>query len=277
MKAFLLSISVLVLAAVVQGSAQADPEQDRQAMRTYYEKLFPDVPADAHKDGVYAIDAPSREQWQEMEEFPLYEIAVDEGEELFNAAFETGATYADCFENAGAVKQQYPHFDEETSSVITLEMAINSCRTNHKAEALKYGSTELNNLTSYIAFVSRDQQVQVAEPTSAGALAAYEAGKQFYSTRRGHLNFACTNCHIQLAGQKLRAEKLSASLGHVTHFPVYRFKWQEMLSLHQRFAECNAQVGALPFELQGDEYLNLEYFLSYISNGMLLNGPATRK
>jgi sulfur-oxidizing protein SoxA len=119
--------------------------------------------------------------------------------------------------------------------------------------------------------------VQVAQPTTAAALAAYEAGKRFYSTRRGHLNFACISCHVQLAGQKLRSEKLSASLGHVTHFPVYRFKWQEMLSLQQRFAECNAQVGALPFELQGDEYRNLEYFLSYLSNGMQINGPATRK
>jgi len=277
MKTILLLCSTYILAGIVSSSLHADPESDRQAMRTYYEKLFPGVSANAHKDGVYAIDSAAHEQWQEMEEFPLYEIAVDDGEELFNTAFASGASYGDCFENEGAVKQNYPNFDEQGKRVVTLENAINTCRTDHSEAVLEYGSTEMNNLTSYIAFASRDQVMQVASPTSKAALAAYEDGKRFYSTRRGHLNFACASCHVQLAGKNLRAEKLSASLGHVTHWPVYRFKWQEMISLQQRFAECNAQVGALPFDLQGEEYSNLEYFLSYISNGIQLNGPATRK
>ena len=277
MKALLILCSVLITAGFVFSPIYADPEKDRQALRTYYEKLFPDVSANAHIDGVYAIDSAAREQWQEMEEFPLYEIAVDDGEELFNTAFASGASYSDCFENEGTVKQNYPYFDDHNNQVITLENAINTCRADNGEEVLSYGSTTMNNLTSYIAYASRDKEVQVAEPTSKAALSAYEDGKQFFSTRRGPLNFACTSCHIQLAGKKLRAEKLSASLGHVTHFPVYRFKWQEMLSLHQRFSECNSQVGALPFELQSEQYRNLEYFLSYISNGMRLNGPATRK
>jgi sulfur-oxidizing protein SoxA len=119
--------------------------------------------------------------------------------------------------------------------------------------------------------------VDVAPPQSEAAKAAYLAGKQFYSTRRGQLNFACTSCHVQLAGMLLRAERLSATLGQVTHWPVYRFKWQEIGSLHLRFAECNSQVGAEPFPPQSEAYRNLEYFISYLSNGMELNGPASRK
>ena len=76
---------------------------------------------------------------------------------------------------------------------------------------------------------------------------------------------------------RLRAERLSASLGHVTHWPVYRFEWQEVGSLHRRFKRCNAQVGAEPFPSQSEAYRNLEYFLSYMSNGLELNGPASRK
>ena len=109
------------------------------------------------------------------------------------------------------------------------------------------------------------------------ALAAYESGKRFYTTRRGQLNFACTSCHVQLAGNLLRAERLSASLGHVTHWPVYRFKWEDVGSLHKRFQECNSQVGAEPFDEQSEPYRNLGYFLAYLSNGLELNGPATRK
>jgi sulfur-oxidizing protein SoxA len=91
------------------------------------------------------------------------------------------------------------------------------------------------------------------------------------------LNFACTSCHVQLAGNMLRAERLSASLGQITHWPVYRFQWQDVGSLHKRFAECNRQVRAEPFAAQSEAYRNLEYFLSYLSNGFELNGPATRK
>jgi sulfur-oxidizing protein SoxA len=119
--------------------------------------------------------------------------------------------------------------------------------------------------------------VAVEIPDDPAALAAYEDGKRFYYTRRGQLNFACSNCHVNMAGSMLRAERLSASLGHTTHWPVYRLKWKEVGPLHKRFAECNSQVRAVPLEPQSESYRNLEYFLTYMSNGMALNGPASRK
>ena len=258
------------------GFAAADPEADREGLRDFYAKRFPGTPLQDHKDGVYAIDANAREQWLEMEDFPPYEIALDEGRELFETPFTNGASYADCFGD-GAVKQKYPHFDEAAKAVVTLEMAVNECRADHGEPALDYASAELINVVTFIAYESRGHPVAVAAPESAAARAAYEEGKRFYSSRRGQLNFACVSCHVQLAGNMLRAEKLSASLGHVTHWPVYRLKWQEVGGLHKRFQECNSQVGAEPFALQSIEYRNLEYFLSYLSNGLELNGPATRK
>lgn len=262
--------------AVLAGGLHAGPEEDRLALRKVYEDRFPGIPIEAHKDGVYAIDESARAQWQEIEEFPPYEIAVDEGESLFAEPFPDGSGFADCFGD-GSVKARYPQFDEERATVVTLEMAINECRVAHGAAAWANDAPELTNLLAYLAFVSRGQIIAVAPPVSTAALAAYDAGKQFYTARRGQLNFACTSCHVQLAGNLLRAERLSASVGHVTHWPVYRFKWEEMGGLHLRFQECNSQVGAEPFELQSEPYRNLEYFLSYMANGLPLNGPATRK
>jgi sulfur-oxidizing protein SoxA len=258
------------------GFAAADPEADREGLRDFYAKRFPSTPLGDHKDGVYAIDADAREQWLEMEDFPPYEIALDEGREAYQTPFASGASYSDCFGD-GAVKHRYPHFDEASGQVVTLEIAVNECRTANGESALDYSSTELINVVAFMAYESRDQLVAVAAPQSAEARAAYQQGKRFYSSRRGQLNFACSSCHVQLAGNRLRAEKLSASLGHVTHWPVYRLKWQEVGGLHKRFQECNSQVGAEPFALQSAEYRNLEYFLSYLSNGLELNGPATRK
>ncbi len=268
-------MAVLMLGAAA--GAGADPESDRIALRDYYASRFPQVALENHRDGVYAIDAGAREQWLEMEEFPPYEIAVDEGAELFAKPFSNGAGYGDCFGEDGDVAGQFPHFDSDAGEVITLPMAVNACRKSHAEAALAYDGAEMARLTAYIAFASRGQPVSVAEPTSAAELSAYEAGKRFYTTRRGQLNFACTSCHVQLAGNRLRAERLSASLGHITHWPVYRFKWEDVGSLHKRFQECNSQVGAEPFDEQSEAYRNLEYFLAYMSNGLELNGPATRK
>jgi sulfur-oxidizing protein SoxA len=79
------------------------------------------------------------------------------------------------------------------------------------------------------------------------------------------------------AGNVLRTEVLGPAFGQTTHWPVYRSKWGEMGSLHRRFTGCNKQVRAKPFKAQGEEYRNLEYFMSYMSNGLPLNGPGARK
>ena len=59
--------------------------------------------------------------------------------------------------------------------------------------------------------------MNVVIPDDPRALAAYEAGKEYYYTRRGQLEFACENCHMQSAGILLRADRLSGMLGQATH------------------------------------------------------------
>ena len=95
--------------------------------------------------------------------------------------------------------------------------------------------------------------------------------------KRGQLNFACADCHVYSPGMNLRTDILSPALGQVTHFPVYRSKWGEMGTMHRRYAGCNKQVRAKPFKAQGEEYRNLEYFHTYMSNGLPVNGPGARK
>ena len=254
----------------------ADPSDDLAAMREFFAKRFPSIELPAHKDGAYALDEAKREQWLEMEDFPPYEIAVEDGEALFGESFSNGKSYASCFENGGiGVKQNFPYFDVEKGEVITLELAINQCREGNGEEALSYSSEEMGALSAYMAFTSRGKIYAIDIPPE--GLQAYEKGKQFYYERRGQLDFACSSCHIDSAGSMLRAEILSASIGHATHWPTYRFKWEAVGSLHKRFAGCNVQVGAIGLPQQSESYKNLEYFLTYMNNGMELNGPASRK
>lgn len=273
-----MKLLVAIIGLCVTLPCAAGPAEDLAALREFYAQRFPDVELAAHKDGAYALDEAKRAQWLEMEEFPPYEIAVDDGAELFDEPFGNGSTYADCLgDDAPAVKSRYPYFDIERGEVVTLEMTLNECRSAAGEAPLDWDSEELAALMAYIAMESRGQTMAVEVPGDPRAVAAYEAGKQFYYQRRGQLNFSCSSCHLQSVGMMLRAERLSAAIGHATHWPVYRGKWQRVGVLHRRFQECNSQVKAESFEMQSETYRNLEYFLSYMNNGMELNGPASRK
>jgi len=267
-------VAWLLLAAA---TAQGGPEEDRLAFQAYFLARFPDVPLEEFANGIYALDEDSRRQWLEIEEFPPYEFALEQGEQLFDQPFVDGTRYADCFDNAGVgIRQKYPYFDDEAGRVVTLPLAINDCRVGHGEPAYPYDSGEIIALSAWMAYTSRGRRFEIRVDGD-DALAAYTEGKRFYYSKRGQLNFACADCHVESAGFRVRADKLSASLGHPTHFPVYRSKLGRVISLHERFAGCVRDVRAKPFDLQSDEFRNLEYFLSYMSNGLPVNGPGARK
>jgi len=274
----LLMVTTAVALLGAASLTQASPEEDLKIFQAYFLERFPNVPMEEFANGVYAIDAASREQWESIEEFPPYEIAIEEGEELFNTPFKNGKTYANCFKNGGiGVKSDYPYFNKGTGRVHTLEFDVNQCREKNGEKPLKYKKGKLASILAYMAYTTRGQKINIKVPRDQRALDAYEKGKRFYYARRGQLNMSCAHCHIDNAGNKIRADLLSPSLGHLSHFPVYRSKWGGLGTVHRRFGGCNKQVRAKPFKAQSDEYRDLEYFLTYMSNGLPWNGPGVRK
>lgn len=275
-----IAISLTVGAALLAGAqlAHATPEQDKAAFQAYFAKRFPSVPFNDYVNGVYSLDKGSREQWEEIEEFPPYELDLSEGETLFNTPFKNGKSYADCFENGGiGIRQNYPYFDTKAGKVKTLEMEINECRQANGEKPYKWKRGKIASVSAYMASTSRGKTINIVIPDDPRALAAYEDGKRHYYAKRGQLNFSCANCHVNGAGQKVRADMLSPGLGHPSHFPVYRSKWGNLGTLHRRYAGCNKQVRAKPFKAQSTEYANLEYFHTFMSNGLTINGPGARK
>jgi sulfur-oxidizing protein SoxA len=271
--------TLILFTIILHQSAFAGPAEDREAFVAFYKSRFPDIPFAEYANGIYAIDEGAREQWQEIEIFPPYAFTLDEGESLWGEAFANGKTYSDCFNDSDSgVRHLFPRFDSKRNKVVTLEMAINDCRESHGEEAMEYGSEQLLSLSAFMAYRSRGNTIDVTVSSAdVGAMAAYEEGKRFYYTKRGQLNLACSDCHVTSVGQYVRADRLSASLGHPTHFPVYRSKTGSMVSLHQRVSGCVRDVRAKPFGLQSREFRNLEYFLTYMSNGLQVNGPGARK
>lgn len=224
MKHLFLKLTLLVMTCGIAASAQATtPEEDLAAFQNFFKKRFPNVETQDYINGAYSIDPVGRENWEAIEEFPPYEPFIDEGQAMWETPFANGKTYKDCFPDGPAMAGKYPHWDKEKGMVMTIPLALNNCRKANGEKPLKYKKGSINNILSYISYESRGQVTNIEIPSDdPGALAAYEAGKKFYYTRRGQLNFSCAHCHLQNAGMILRTEILSPAIGHTTHFPVKR-------------------------------------------------------
>jgi len=278
MKKLLVIAATLGLMSTASFAVQASPEQDLKEFRAFYADRFPDVPFQDYINGVYAIDQASREQWEAIEEFPPYELNIDKGKSLFNTPFKNGKTYASCFRNGGiGIKQDFPYYDTATGKVITMESAINTCRTHNGEKPLKYKKGAIADIGAYMAYTSRGNKINVSVPGDEGAQAAYERGKANFYAKRGQLNMSCADCHMTNGGNRIRADLLGPGLGQPSHFPVYRSKWGGIGTLQRRYTGCNKQVRSKPYKAQSDEYRALEYFHTYMSNGLVLNGPGVRK
>lgn len=254
-----------------------DPAADAKAFQKYFTDKFPQLKLKDFVNGPYLLNEDMRKQWEEKEEFPPYDFALDAGKEMFTKPFKNGKTYADCFPNGGiGIRQNYPYFDQREGKVITLELALNQCREANGEAPISYVKDDMAALTAYMAYTSRGKPFDIKIPDDPRALQAFEDGKRYFYTRRGQLNFSCASCHVQNAGQRIRAEVLAPALGILNAMPIYRSEWGGMGTTSRRFVTCNIQTRGVPLEPQSDEYRNLEYYLSYVSNGLPISGPGAR-
>ena len=273
----LLACAAPCIAAPAPAAALSDPAADQHAFQSYFTGRFPDVKKDDFGNGPYAVNAGMRKQWEEIMDFPPYDFALDEGKTAFETPFANGKHYADCFANGGiGVRQDFPYFDVKTGEVVTLDLAINRCRTANGEKPLPYQTGMMASLTAYMVQTSRGKPFDIKIPDDPRARAAYEAGKQYFYTRRGQLNFSCASCHVVSAGQRMRGDILAPALGILAAFPIYRSDWGSMGTIDRRFTSCSSQMRSVPLPAQDPSYRNLEYFLAYMSNGIPITGPGTR-
>lgn len=258
-------------------SAGATPEQDRQNLVKFYAGKYPDIKAGDYVYGALAFDPDSKAQYESIMDFPPFVSAVEEGKTMWETPFKNGKKYADCFPGGGRnVAGNYPYFDEKTGKVVSFEMAINNCRTTNGETAFKQSDMKtMGTLTAYARTLS-DGMLMNIKVEGGGATAAYEAGKKHFYSRRGQLNFSCATCHVDNAGNRLRSELLSPVVGQATHWPVFR-GGDNLVTLQKRYEGCNTQVRAVAFPVGSEEYNNLEYFHSYISNGLPMKASVFRK
>ncbi|BBO99577.1 sulfur oxidation c-type cytochrome SoxA [Sulfuriferula nivalis] len=276
MKKTLLALvaTTLTLGAV---AANATPEQDKKNLVKYFTQKYPDIKLDQYVYGALAFDKDSMAQYNSIMDFPPFGTVVDQGQKMWETPFKNGKTYASCFPNGGKnVAGNYPYFDDKANKVVTFEMAINECRVSNGEEPFNLSdATTIGRLTAYARTLSDGMKMNI-KVKGPKAEAAYEAGKSEFYTRHGQLGFSCASCHVYSAGSRLRSELLSPVVGQATHWPVFR-GGDNLVTLQMRYVGCNKLVRATPFKEGSEEYNNLEYFHSYISNGLPMKASVFRK
>lgn len=287
MKKILLALVALAIAGTAPLVA-ADPSTDLKQFREFFKKKFPGVKFDEYAIGLYSLPGMDdyKAQWEAISEFPPYELGLEEGRKEWNTPFKNGKRYADCFKNGGKnIAQHYPYWDDKSGAVRTAEMDLTDCikkngeeRPFMKADLSKDGKArvQLANLTAAFYDLSKGQRVSL-DLSKPGAAAAYEEGKKFWWARRGQLNFACSACHMEMAGKNLGGNQpLSAALGHPVGWPAFRVVWDQLETVHHRYRTCNSQVRAKPAKHGDKIYNHVQLYETYLSSGLPLAAPSVR-
>lgn len=288
MKKTALALMVVGLITAVATTAQADPKKDLEQFRNYFKNKFPSVKFDDYANGFYFLPGMDeyKDNWESMNEFPPFELGFANGQKMWETPFKNGKTFASCFANGGKkIAQKYPYWDEASKKVRTAEMDLMDCAKKNGADLpfltanlssdLK-ARVQLAELTAYFYSLSKGERVAV-DLSAPGAVAAYEEGKKFWWAKRGQLNFACADCHMELAGKNLGGNQpLSAALGHPVGWPAQRLEWARLETIHQRYRTCNSQVRAKPQPHGAEIYNKLQLYETYLSTGLPLTAPAMR-
>ena len=271
----------------------ADPQSDLKEFQGYFKKKYPEIRFDEYANGFYAFPQfkAYREQWVAANDFPAYELGLDRGKALWNKKFSNGESFDNCVKK-GAIKPAYtyPRWDKVSKSIRTAELDIMDCAKANNADPKEMtfltedlgkdtkARVKLAELTGHFYSMYKGKRVKPdVDFNDKDALAAYESGKKYWWTRRGQLNFACSHCHVDMAGKDLGGNQpLSAALGHTTAWPAQRYDWARIDTIMQRYATCNSQVRAKPEKHNSNTYLNLQLYESFMSSGLPLTAPSMR-
>ncbi len=257
--------------------AHAGPEQDRMKLVTRFLSAYPDLKPADYVRGSLSFDPDSLAQYNSIMEFPPFSAELDKSEKLWKTPLKSGRTYADCLPNGGRmIAGNYPMFDNAKARVVTLEGLINECRLANGEEAWAFGDPDsMGLLTAHLRSLSNGMKMNI-KVEGEGALKAFEDGKKTFYSRVGQLNASCANCHVDNAGNRLRSEILSPAIGQAVHWPVFR-GGDQLVTLQKRYESCHRDVRHVPDKAGSTRYDNLEYFHSYLSNGLPLQSSVFRK
>jgi sulfur-oxidizing protein SoxA len=276
------ALATITAFALSVGAVQADPNDNQLVIEGETIPTEAKAPEGSPFDKLYSgwrYRSPETQALQmddfENPGFPL----VDRGQALWSTVDgSAGKSCASCHNDASesmkGVRAGMPKWHNEIGKVQSLEHHINYCRTERMgAKAWKWESDDMLGMTAYVGLQSRGMPTHVK--TDGKNKDFYEKGKKLYYTRFGQLDMACAGCHEDNTGRMIRADHLSQ--GQINGFPLYRFKWSKMGSIHRRFKGCMDNIRAEPYKRGSDEFTALELYVASRGQGLRVETPAVRQ
>jgi len=289
----LLAFSLPAFAGNVKtaGESEATAEATLQAIQKHFKETMPGVKGDAFVNGSMNFSKGSREYnkfWTDrmndsFDQPESYANAIAAGKKLWETPFANGKTFASCFPNGGkGAANDYPKVDAASGKVLTFEGALNQCLVSNGEKPLEYKDMKTMGALSVVARKLSDGARIKMEVKTDAEKAAFARGKALFYGRFGKAEQACASCHIQHAGQVARTEELSPAIGQAAHFPVFRLDKAtdglSLVTLQQRYFGCQKNtLVAEPIKQGSADSNDLEYFHTYISNGLPLQSGVFRK
>jgi sulfur-oxidizing protein SoxA len=226
----------------------------------------------------YASQMPETRDIQDDDDQNPGFLWIDYGAELWDKADGTsGKSCASCHdrpeETMRGIGATYPKFDELTGRLINLEQRINRCRQkNQLATEWAWETQELLSITTLIRHQSRGMPISVN--IDGAARPFFEKGQDYFYRRMGQMDMACANCHEKYVGKHLRSDLLTQA--QINGWPVYSMGYTRVVSTHEIFRHCNQRIRAIELDFGADEYVNLELYMNWRGNGLLIETPAVR-
>jgi len=273
------------------GESEATAEATLKAIQTHFAKEFPKIKGDDFVNGSLNFAKGSRDynafmtarMGDSFDPVPGYPETMAAGKKLWEKPFANGKTFAECLPNGGkGAAVAYPRVDPATGKVQTFEGALNQCLVAGGDKPLEYKDMKtMGALSVYAKKMSEGERIKMEVKTDAEK-AAFARGKAIFYGRVGKFEQACAHCHIQQVSKVARSEDLSPVIGQAAHWPTFRLDKATdgvgIVTLQQRYFGCqkNTQV-ADPIKQGSDQSNDLEYFHTYLSNGLALKIGVFRK
>lgn len=208
-------------------------------------------------------------------------LAVDEGEAMVAKLAKRNPAFLACLADGGkelkGLAAGYPKYDAALGRIVTVESRIEHCAKSVLNEEIRQGAPANNKIAVYFKSLSAGIPIK-ADIRDEKVMAAYRRGEKLFYAKTGQLNFACASCHVpgSIMGHKLRGETPTTPFADAAHYPTYRTPVGALESIQERFARCLSQMRAVQLKPGDPAYMDLEVFMTVLSNGYPVSVPSAR-
>lgn len=214
------------------------------------------------------------------------EMALDEGRALFHQADAKGRSCAGCHGQNGeklkGIQAGYPKVNKRLGKVVVIPSQIRHCAEERlERKDIPEASRANAMLAFYVGSLSDGSIINIDVETPSLLKDSFERGKELFFRRTGHFHFACAHCHTPpTAMNYIRGQRPSTFFGDAVSYPIWHFPFQlpgqdrgYVFTLQYQIRSCQTLSRMLPGAEGGQSHIDLEVFLTAVSNGYKISIP----